>query len=80
MKSVLIPRDAYKALRKLPEPVQATVRSKLERYAAIGAGDVRPLAGRDGARLRVGDYRVIFVETDTDIHVIRIGHRKDVYE
>jgi mRNA-degrading endonuclease RelE of RelBE toxin-antitoxin system len=29
--------------------------------------------------LRVGDYRVIFVETATIIDVMALGHRRDVY-
>lgn len=42
----------------------------------------RSLVGRSGYRLRVGDYRVVY-EVDNrilTIHVIRIGHRREVYE
>ena len=30
--------------------------------------------------LRVGDYRVIFIVSDTIVLISAIGHRKDVYE
>jgi mRNA-degrading endonuclease RelE of RelBE toxin-antitoxin system len=30
--------------------------------------------------MRVGDYRVVFVETDTEIEVVKIGPRGDVYD
>jgi len=31
-------------------------------------------------RFRIGDYRVIFDIIDTDIVVLRVGHRKDIYK
>jgi mRNA interferase RelE/StbE len=42
----------------------------------------RPLRGRPGYRLRVGDYRIIYTIDDGVllIVVIAIGHRRDVYE
>jgi len=33
-----------------------------------------------GARLRVGDWRVIFEETGEVIEVAEIGHRREIYE
>jgi mRNA interferase RelE/StbE len=60
--------------------VARRLKSKLERYAETGAGDVRRMAGSDEKRLRDGDYRLIFVESDTDILVIKIGPRGRVYE
>jgi mRNA interferase RelE/StbE len=32
-----------------------------------------------GYRLRVGDYRILF-DKDDRIRIIKIGHRKDVYQ
>ena len=31
-------------------------------------------------RLRVGNFRVIFAIFDAEVKILRIGHRKDVYE
>jgi mRNA interferase RelE/StbE len=70
---------AKRALRKLPAGDRRRIEEKLRAYARTGAGDVKPLVGRDGVRLRVGDYRVIFVETATIIDVMALGHRRDVY-
>jgi mRNA interferase RelE/StbE len=41
----------------------------------------RQLAGRDGWRLRVGDYGVIYDIDDAQhvVTVLHIGHRRDVY-
>jgi len=49
-------------------------------------GDPRPsrcrkLTGRDGYRLRVGDYRVLYEVDDSDraVVVLHVGHRSNVY-
>ena len=61
--------------------VAARLRSKLDRYARTGAGDVTVLVGQaDKKRLRVGDFRIVFEEGATDIVVTRIGPRGSVYE
>jgi mRNA interferase RelE/StbE len=41
----------------------------------------RKLAGREGFRVRVGDYRVIYEIDDAGqcVTVLHVGHRKDVY-
>lgn len=42
---------------------------------------VKKLQNRDGYRLRVGDYRILY-QADVPHHVIRItaiGHRREVY-
>lgn len=71
---------ATKQLRKLPASVRERVIEKLRRYAETGAGDVKSLTGQLGARLRVGDYRAIFVESADAISVRAVGHRRDIYE
>jgi mRNA interferase RelE/StbE len=61
--------------------VAPRLRAKMDRYARTGAGDVTLLVGRaDTKRLRVGDFRVIFVESPTEIFVTRLGPRGSVYE
>jgi mRNA interferase RelE/StbE len=42
--------------------------------------DIKRLKGEDCFRLRVGDYRVIFDIIRDAIIVLRIGHRKNIYE
>ena len=54
-------------------------RSQLVRYAETGTGDVRVLLPGPGRRLRVGDYRVIFVETNEVIEIRAVGHRRGIY-
>ncbi|MDH3771893.1 MAG: type II toxin-antitoxin system RelE/ParE family toxin [Nitrospirota bacterium] len=41
----------------------------------------RKLTGREGWRLRVGDYRVLYDINDAKqtITIVHVGHRRDVY-
>ena len=56
------------------------IMAKVERFAETGAGDVKALVGQPGKRLRVGDFRIIFDENETEIRVTRIGPRGGIYE
>jgi len=79
MKTVTYTLAARRSLRKLPGDVRQQVEAKLARYAETGAGDIKALSGQPGARLRVGDYRVIFIETEAAVDVHAIGHRREIY-
>ena len=79
--------SALKELSRLPNAIQARVLDGVRLLAANPWSPllpIRKMAGggrRDLFRLRVGDYRVVYdVDRGTVvIHVIRVGHRKDVY-
>jgi mRNA interferase RelE/StbE len=79
VKKVLFTRDAGKQLRRLPATAQADILAKLDRYVETGAGNVTKLVNQPGVRLRVGDYRAIFIEAEAEISVIVVGHRRDIY-
>ena len=73
---------ALRALRN----VDATIRPRIEGVIALLAEDPRPpasrpLRGRPGYRVRVGDYRIIYTVQDDVllIVVVTLGHRRDVY-
>jgi mRNA interferase RelE/StbE len=57
----------------------ARLRAALNRYAETGAGDVKPLEGMPGRRLRVGSWRVIFDLEPGRVVVRAVDDRKDVY-
>ena len=82
MKSVVILPQAAKALRRHRSDAERII-AKIEVYAADPAeqaNNVTRMVGSTAWRLRVGDYRVVFEETDTEIIVSRIGPRGSVYE
>ena len=79
MKAIAYTLAARRALRKLPASVRGQIEAKLGHYAETGGGDVKALIAAPGARLRIGDWRVIFIETETTIEVRAVGHRRDIY-
>jgi mRNA interferase RelE/StbE len=73
---------AVKALRKMPTNTARRIIGKIEAYAdnpASQANNVKKLQGRDGVRLRVGDWRVIMLDGEV-LDVLNIGPRGGVYE
>jgi mRNA interferase RelE/StbE len=79
MKTILFSSSAAKELDRLPSIASKRIEEALAGFVIQGTGDVKALSGTLGVRMRVGDYRVIFdIEAD-HIHVLAIGHRKDIY-
>jgi len=80
--TIVILRRAQKELTELLSEVYTRVRDAIRKLGE----DPRPpgyikLSGREGFRIRVGNYRVIY-EIDSAQHtlnVMHIGHRRDVY-
>ena len=80
--AVSILRRAQKELGQLSSP---SFERTCEAIRSL-AGNPRPpgcrkLVGRDGWRIRVGDYRVIYSIDDSarTILVLHVGHRGDIY-
>ena len=75
MKTVIFSDRAAKQLDALPIPAQERIVEALVGYAMTGAGDVKRLVGREGCRMRVGDYRVIFAEDQITVVAVYVGRR-----
>ena len=80
--SVFILPRAQRELSSLPQTAYEKVKLAIGQLAETP----RPqgclkLRGREGWRIRVGDYRIIYdVEDDKrKVVVLQIGHRRDVY-
>ncbi len=81
--TILLSKKAEKQLDKLPKNIAISI---IEGISLLET-DSRPngckkLKGRDGFRIRVGDYRIIYEIYDDEliIDVITLGHRKDIYQ
>ena len=79
---VEVKASALKELKKLQR------KDRLRISGVITSLSVNPLppasiklAGRDGYRIRIGDYRLIYTVNASKliVLVIKIGHREDVY-
>ena len=76
MKTIILTHAAAKDLDGLPTEARVAITNALNNYAISGAGDVKRLQGRDGFRMRVGRYRILFDEDSRTILAIYIGKRK----
>jgi mRNA interferase RelE/StbE len=81
--TVLLTKKAEKQLDKLPdniaEPIIEAINDLADNPRPVG---YKNLKKRDGYRIRIGDYRVIYEVFDNElvIDVIKLGHRKDIYD
>ena len=80
MKRVAFTSTAARQWAKLPADVRRRIEGKLKAFAETGQGDVKRLKGQGGARLRVGDGRVIFYSERGTIIVVAVGHRREIYD
>jgi mRNA interferase RelE/StbE len=79
---VILPKSVQKQLNRLPDEVANRILANLAGLETNPRPpDVKKLKGRDGWRIRVGDYRVIYEIHDRvlQIIVVTIGHRREVY-
>jgi mRNA interferase RelE/StbE len=76
MKSIIFTHQAAKEFDALPDDSRGDVSSALYAYAISGSGNVKKLSGREGYRMRMGRYRVIFGEDATTVLAIYIGIRQ----
>jgi len=80
-------RAALDALAQLPKKVRRQIRQKVEALAAnldATPQNTKRLLRSDPEkpiyRLRSGDYRILYiVQNSSEIVVLEIGHRKDIY-
>jgi mRNA interferase RelE/StbE len=78
---------ALQDLKKIDLPFQKIIKEKLLILAenpGILKNNIKKLTGtkEDYYRLRVGSYRIIYEKRDKEliILIIRIGHRKEIYQ
>src|SRR5262245_31221565 len=83
MKQIVFTRIAQRTLERIPANTARLIRSRIEQYATDPgslANNIRKLQGREGFRLRVGDWRVIFDENGRILHILRIAPRGGAYD
>lgn len=82
MKKIQFLANVPAEVRAIPQPIALGILKALHRYIETGQGRVKPLSGEfEGLlRLRVGDYRVLFDETEDSITVHRVRDRKNAYQ
>jgi len=80
MKPIAFTATSARQWAKLSPDVRRRIDRRLTEFATTGHGDVKRLKGREGSRLRVGDWRVILYEDQATIAVAAVGHRREIYD
>lgn len=82
MKEITYAKPAMRALRRMPRNTALRIVGKIEAYAEdpeSQVNNVTALRGREGIRLRVGDWRVI-MHDGVVLAVLDIGPRGGIYD
>lgn len=80
-------KQAKKYIEKLHKPIRLRIREHINKlpdvdnFTTCKEMDIRPLSGyTDKYRLRVGEYRVIFMPTGEVLMIEKIGPRGKIYK
>ncbi len=80
--TVSLKRSAEKELKRLPVKIHDRIVNLLIslKENPIPKG-VKKLSGREGYRIRVGDYRILYVinHLEKKVEVFSIAHRREAY-
>jgi mRNA interferase RelE/StbE len=80
--TILYSRSSLRSLRKMPRNLAQTIQKKISSLALdphAPNNNATKLQGRDGYRLRIGDWRVLCELGDNRITVLDIKPRGGVY-
>lgn len=77
---VIWDEKAYDSTIKLEPNISRRIFKKVEELTENPfSKDIKKLKGNGDFRLRVGDYRVIFSIEQETIQILKVGHRKNIY-
>lgn len=80
--NLFLSSKADRQLNKLPSPIYQLVLSQIKALASVPFPvRVKKLISRNGWRLRIGDYRIIYIvdKRSKTITILSVSHRKDAY-
>ena len=73
--------SAIKEIERLEKLIAYRIYKKIEELKQDPfSKDIKRLKGANYYRLRVGDYRVIFSIENSIITILKVGHRKNIYD
>ncbi len=79
---ILVSRQAEKEMAKIPKPFYQKIKQAILSLSInprpVGC---KKLQGRDGYRVRIGDYRIVYDIDDKiiTVQILTVMNRKDVY-
>ena len=80
--NVVYKKSVQRDLKKLPKAEASRILDRIERELARKPEANPILQGQFAGlrKLRVGDYRVIYIIEKATVLIVKIGHRKEVYK
>ena len=80
--NVVYKKSIHRDLKKLSKTEARRILDKIEHKLSKNPESNPVLKGQFAGlrKFRAGDYRVIYALLSTDILILRIGHRRDVYK
>ncbi|MGA7630090.1 MAG: type II toxin-antitoxin system RelE/ParE family toxin, partial [Terriglobales bacterium] len=81
VKKIIFTPPARADVRRIDRDAAMRILTALDRFARTGEGDIKKLEGNTGElRLRVGDYRVRFIENPPGtLYIHAVLHRSEAY-
>ncbi len=73
-------RKALLELRSLEYFIASRIVKKIKLLNKDSFNKIKRLKNRNEFSLRVGDYRVLMEIEEDNIKILKIGHRKNIYE
>ena len=84
MYKITFSKQADKTLRKIPRNLALKIAKKIKELAnhPEKMSNIKKLTNHPGYRMRVGDWRVVYLVNDSEknIHIIKIKTRGGVYK
>lgn len=80
---IFLSTKADKQLSKLPPRMYQLILHRIEKLEEDPTPEnSKKLAGRDGWRMRVGDYRILYVidKKKKELTILSVAHRKEAYK
>lgn len=80
MYKLVFEKSALHSLNKLDKDVKVRIWNKLQKCKEDPFRYLEPLIQIRGFKLRVGDYRVLIDVQQEILHILKVGHRKNIYD
>lgn len=75
-----ITSHAQRQIRKLPKSIQIIVFEKIRGLIGEEFANLEKLSGyKNYYKTRIGTYRIVFIRFPSEIEVVLVAHRKEVY-
>ena len=79
---IVYKKSIVRDLSKLDKKEASRILNKLEKELPEKAGTYPILKGKYAGlrKYRIGNYRVIYAIVESDVRILRIGHRRNIYK